>query len=101
MEILFYFLKGVATGVGAVTMIWYLILRPILNLPYKQWDRKMENPPPPPPRKSFKERIREKQRDYENKVDEIVKDNANRREIHGYQPTNKVDTSNPPKETGT
>ena len=39
-----------------------------------------------PIRKSFKERLEEKQA------------LANH---HGYQPTDKVDTSNPPKETGT
>ena len=52
----------------------------------KQWTPRMENPPPPPKRKSFKERLSEYQA------------LANH---HGYQPTDKVDTSNPPKETGT
>jgi len=56
-------------------------LRLFLELKPKQWTRKMDNPPPPPPRKSFKERLAEKQ--------------------GLYQPTDKVDTSNPPKATGT
>lgn len=31
----------------------------------KRWDRRMGNPPPPPKRKSFKERLEEKQRENE------------------------------------
>ena len=63
MDILFDFLKTVAFGIGIATLIWYCIMRPILNLPYKQWDRRMKNPPPPPERKSFKERLEEKQKE--------------------------------------
>lgn len=82
MEVLFDFLKSVVCGVGIAAFIWYCIMRPIANLPYKQWDRKMKNPPPPPPRKAKEEWLYAKH--------------------HGlYQPTNEVDTSNPPKETGT
>lgn len=58
---------------------WGLVF--ILSLfPYKQWDRRMKNPPPPP--KRSEQWIYAKH--------------------HGlYQPIDKVDTSNPPKETGT
>ena len=54
----------------------------------KHWNRRMDNPPPPPPRKSFKERLAEKQ-------------SQSAKHHRLYQPDNKVDTSNPPKETGT
>lgn len=59
---------------------WGLVLFLSL-LSWKRWNPKMDNPPPPPPRKSFKERLAEKQ--------------------GLYQPTDKANTSNPPKETGT
>lgn len=45
---------------------------------------RMDTPPPPP--KSFKERLSEK---------------SLRANHHGYQPIDKLDTSNPPTETGT
>jgi len=71
------FMLTVVIGVVIGNVIWYLILRPILNLPYKQWDRKMKNPPPPP--KRSQQWVLAKH--------------------HGlYQPDNKVDTSNPPKD---
>ncbi len=53
MEILFDFLTSVIYGLGIATLIWYFIIRPILNLPYKQWDRKMKNPPPPPKKDAY------------------------------------------------
>ena len=93
MEYLADFIYNVLTGLSVASLIWFLILRPILSFPYKQWDRKMENPPPPPDRKSFKERLSEKQKEDIS----ILRNYVN----YGYQPTNKVDTSNPPKETGT
>lgn len=57
----------------AVGMVYFSVRLLMTFIPTKQWDRKMKNPPPPP-RKPIN---------------------------YGYQPTNKVDTSNPPKETGT
>ena len=77
----------------AVGMVYCSIALLASYIPTKQWDRKMENPPPPPDRKSFKERLSEKQKEDIS----ILRNYVN----YGYQPTNKVDTSNPPKETGT
>ena len=58
---------------------WVLVL--ILGIIFKDTEL------PKKPRKSFKERLEEKQNEYANH--------------HGHQPTDKFDTSNPPKETGT
>lgn len=57
----------------AVGVVYCSIALLVSYIPTKQWDMRMDNPPPPP-----------------------------RRSVnYGYQPTNEVDTSNPPKETGT
>ncbi len=64
----------------------------VLLLPWKRWDRKMENPPTPPLRKSFKEKLAEKESGYEYLKKQKTKE---------YN--DKVDeiANNPPKETGT
>lgn len=89
MEIL-YDIIIVITGVAG-----YKIIHAIVDVVFKISQRvkedksgvpRMDNPPLPPNRKSFKERLSHKS---------LL---ANH---HGYQPTEKMDTSNPPTETGT
>ena len=78
-------------GYAILALVIYDVVKWVIDL---VWDimtskpgiPRYENPPPPPPRKSFKERLEEKQA------------LANH---HGHQPTDKFKASNPPKETGT
>ena len=84
MELLMAFLVGIAVGLA-----WgaQLDKNDLKHNNKESWDDgPIDTGPKPPPRKSFKERLEEKQ------------SLANH---HGHQPTDKVDTSNPPKETGT
>lgn len=73
-----------------IALVIYDVVKWVIDL---VWDIMASKPglpnnrPTPLNRKSFKERLEEKQNAYANH--------------HGHQPTNKVDTSNPPKETGT
>ena len=72
--------KNILMGIGVYTVIHFVItvLRYVFSEPGLP-----NNRPTPLNRKSFKERLEEKQA------------LANH---HGYQPTDKMDTSNPPKQ---
>ena len=103
-------LIAISVGLSAMVLLYYIILGAMIGYSaylgwrIKQWDRQMENPPPPPKKKCSScdgtgTMILDKT-SLPLKIP-CLKCVATGYINYGYQPDNKVDTSNPPKQTGT